>query len=129
MKPSSLGKVVIGTVYGDIHNIGKDLVAMLLGIEGFEIDDLGADVPTKKFTEAINSTCADICAMSALMTTTAPEIGRVVMSLKEARIRERVRILVGGAAVNNDLANDLGADGYANTAPEGAKLARKLVAV
>lgn len=123
----SLGRVVIGTVFGDIHNIGKDMVATLLVAGGFEVHDLGVNVPAEEFIRAVDAHQADILAMSALLTTTAAEQRRVIANLKERGIRERVKVMVGGGALTADFAQDIGADGYDPTAPGAVELARRLI--
>mgnify|MGYP001033116330 CR=1 FL=1 len=125
----SLGSVVIGTVLGDIHNIGKTLVSTLLAAEGFDVTDLGVDLSAEKFVEAVKNSKPDILAMSALMTTTAPEQGKVIEALKKESLREAAKIMVGGGAITEEFAKTIGADGYAATAPEGANLARRLIGI
>ncbi len=122
-----LGVVVIGTVHGDIHNIGKDMVATLLSAEGFVVYDLGIDITVDGFTEAVRAYKADLLAMSALLTTTALEQRKVIDALNEEGIREKVRIIVGGGAITQEFADSIGADGYAPTAPLATKLARSLL--
>lgn len=126
-KKESLGTVAIGTIYGDMHTIGKAMVAAFLRAEGFVVHDLGVNVPAETFVEAVNKYKLDILAMSALMTTTAPELRKVVRALEEKGIREKVKVMVGGGAVTQNFAESIGADGYDPTAPGGAKLAKKLV--
>jgi methanogenic corrinoid protein MtbC1 len=123
----SLGTVVIGTVYGDIHTIGKTMVATLLTAGGFTVNDLGINVTAQSFLEGINEYRADILAMSALMTTTAPEQRKVIETLKKEGIRDMVRIMVGGGAITQEFADSIGADGYDPTAPGAVELARRLV--
>lgn len=123
----SLGSVVIGTVYGDLHSIGKTMVAALLAAEGFEVHDLGIDIPAEQFVGAVKKHEADILAMSALLTTTAPEQRKVIDALREEGIRDKVKIMVGGGAITPAFAETIGADGYDPTAPGAAKLARQLV--
>lgn len=127
IRRKTLGTVVAGTVYGDIHSIGRIMVCTLLTAEGFSIIDLGANVATEKFIEAVKTHKADILAMSALLTTTAEEQGKVISALKDAGIRDKVKVIVGGAAINSEFAESIGADGYGATAIEGVKLARRLV--
>ncbi len=127
LKISSTGKVVIGTVYGDIHSIGKDMVATLLRANGFEVIDLGVNVESKTFIEAIKKYNPDILAMSALLTTTAQEQKKVIDLLIKEGLRNQLKIIVGGGPITSDFANDVGADGYSPTAPGGAQLARKLI--
>lgn len=123
----SLGVIVIGTVFGDIHTIGKTMVTTLCAAEGFEVHDLGVNVAAEGFIEGIKKYRADILAMSALMTMTVPEMRKVIHTLKEQGLRDRVKVLVGGAGVTESFAEAIGADGYDPTAPGAAKLARKLV--
>ena len=126
-KRESLGTVVIGTVYGDIHTIGKTMVATLLQAGGFIVNDLGINVTTEGFLEGINKYKADILAMSSLMTTTASEQRKVIEILKKEGIRDRVRVMVGGGAITQEFADSIGADGYDPTAPGAVKLARRLI--
>ena len=123
----SLGTVVIGTVYGDIHTIGKTMVATLLIAEGFIVNDLGINVTSERFVEGIKKYKADILAMSALMTMTAPEQRKVIETLKKEELRDKVKIMVGGGAITEGFANSIGADGYDPTAPGAVKLARRLI--
>lgn len=123
----SLGTVVIGTVYGDLHNIGKAMVATLLTAEGFRVEDLGINVTAEQFVRAVKEYQADILAMSALMTTTISQQRQVIELLREEGLRENVRIMVGGGGVTQEFANQIGADGYDPTAPGAAKLARRLL--
>ena len=123
----SLGNVVIGTVRGDIHNTGKNMVALMLTAEGFAVHDVGEDVSVDKFVGAIKEYNANILCMSALLTTTLTGMKDVIDSLEEHGIRDKVKILVGGAPLNQQYADRVGADGYHPTAPGGAKLARKLI--
>lgn len=127
--PDVLGTIVIGTVYGDIHTIGKDIVSTLLTAEGFKVIDLGVNVAADQFAEAVMKHQADILAMSALLTMTAAEQRKVIDLLGESGIRGRVKVLVGGGAVNEKFAESIGADGYDATAVGGAKLARRLMGV
>jgi methanogenic corrinoid protein MtbC1 len=123
----SLGTVVIGTVYGDIHTIGKTMVATLLTADGFAVNDLGINVTAQSFVTGINEYKADILAMSALMTTTAPEQRKVIEALKKEGLRDNVKIMVGGGAITQEFADSIGADGYDPTAPGAVELARRLV--
>lgn len=120
------GKVVIGTVEGDLHDIGKNLVAMLLEGGGFEIVDLGTDVPPAKFVEAVNNEQPDLIGMSALLTTTMPMMKSTIDALVDAGLREKVKVMVGGAPVTKDYADNIGADGYASDAGSAVQLARSL---
>jgi len=126
-KKESLGSAVIGTVYGDIHTIGKTMVATLLTAEGFTVEDLGINVTAEQFVEGVRKYQPDILAMSALMTMTAPEQKKVIETLKNQGLRDRVKIMVGGGAITQEFADSIGADGYEPTAPGAAKLARRLV--
>ena len=126
-KRESLGTVVIGTVRGDIHSIGKTMVSAFLVAEGFSVHDLGVDVGEERFLEAIGSHYANILCMSALMTTTAPEVRNVVQLLKSRAARDKVKVLVGGAGVTEEFAREIGAYGYEATAARGAGLARRVI--
>lgn len=123
----SAGKVVAGTVAGDIHNIGKSMLCTLLVADGFEVVDLGIDVSTPRFVEAVRQHRADVVALSALLTITAMEQKNVIEALKEAGIRDTVKVIVGGGAINDQFAASIGADGYDPTAPGGVKLIRQLL--
>jgi corrinoid protein of di/trimethylamine methyltransferase len=116
------GVVVIGTVKGDLHDIGKDVVATLLKSAGFEVIDLGVDVPPERFVEEAKSRNAHIVATSALLTTTMPEIGNVIKALEDAKIRSKVKVIVGGAPLTKDFAEKIGADAYGKDAVEGVKI-------
>ena len=126
---SSLGKVVIGTVFGDIHSIGKSMVATLLYAAGFKVIDLGINVKSEDFLAAVKEHNADMLAMSALLTTTAMEQKRVIEGLKEAGLRQKVKVIVGGSPINQEFADSIGADGYGATAPEGVKIAKRLMGI
>jgi methanogenic corrinoid protein MtbC1 len=126
-KVQFLGKVVIGTVCGDIHSIGKDIVATLLSTEGFEVIDLGVNVKADDFLKAVAEHKPDILALSALLTTTAMEQRNVIEGLKRAGVRDKVKVLVGGSPVNQEFADRIGADGYSATGPSGVKVARQLI--
>jgi len=119
---SFTGKVILGTVAGDIHDLGKNLVKMMLTANGFEVIDLGVDVPVNKFVDSVKENQPDILGMSALLTTTMPEMGRVVEALKENGLRDNVRVIVGGAPVNEEYAEKAGADLYAENALEAVDL-------
>jgi corrinoid protein of di/trimethylamine methyltransferase len=123
----SAGKVLAGTVAGDIHNIGKSMLCTLLVADGFEVVDLGIDVPTPRFVEAVKQHRPDVVALSALLTITAMEQRNVIEALKEAGIRDRVKVIVGGGAINEQFAVGIGADGYDPTAPGGVKLVRQML--
>jgi len=122
-----LGKVVAGTVFGDIHNIGKTMVSTLLTAAGFQVGDLGVNIKAEAFVEAAQKQDADLVVMSALMTTTMTEQEKVIESLKNGGIREKVKVMVGGAAVTEEFAREIGADGYDPTAPGAVQLAEKLL--
>jgi len=122
-----VGKVVIGTVKGDLHDIGKNLVAMMLEGAGFEVFDLGIDVPPGKFTEQAREKGADIVAMSALLTTTMTNMAEVIKTIKEAGLREKVKIMVGGAPITDEYTRKIGADGFAQDASQAAKLALSFI--
>jgi corrinoid protein of di/trimethylamine methyltransferase len=124
----STGSVVIGTVYGDIHTIGKTMVATLLQAEGFTVHDVGINVTAEQFVDSVRKFKPDILAMSALMTMTAPEQRKVIESLRAQGLRDGVKIMVGGGALTQEFADTIGADGYDPTAPGAAKLARRLMA-
>ena len=126
-KRESAGKVVVGTVSGDIHNIGKTILCTLLTADGFEAIDLGIDVPVDRFVEAVKEHQPDVVAMSALLTITAQEQKKVIEALKREKLREGVKIIVGGGAISDQFAESIGADGYDPTAPGGVKLVRSLL--
>jgi len=121
------GKVGIGTVRGDIHDIGKNLVAIMLEGAGFQIIDLGVNVAPEKFVEVAKNEGVDIVAMSALLTTTMIAMGDVIHALKEAGIRERVKVMIGGAPVTPRYADEIGADGYAPDAASAVEKAKELI--
>jgi corrinoid protein of di/trimethylamine methyltransferase len=121
------GTVVIGTVKGDIHEIGKTLVATMLSANGFKVIDLGVDVPTQKFVEMVKQTGANILGMSALLTTTMTVQREVIQALKAAGIREQVKVIVGGAPVTRSWAQDIGADGFAEDAMSAVQVARQVL--
>jgi len=123
----STGRVVIGTVKGDLHDIGKNLVAMMLEGAGFEIFDLGTDVSPERYVQAARETDAHIVAMSALLTTTMPAMESTIAALQEAGLREQVRVMVGGAPITQDYANRIGADGFAPDASRAVTAAKALV--
>lgn len=123
----SLGVVVIGTVSGDIHDIGKNMVATLLKAAGFEVHDLGINIQAETFVKAIIDHNADILAMSALLTTTASQQRKVIDLLTEKGLRDTVKIMVGGGGISKDFADSIGADGYDPTAPGAVNLARQFV--
>jgi len=124
----SAGKVVIGTVKGDLHDIGKNLVAMMLEGAGFEIKDLGTDVTPEKFVSEAQASGAQIVAMSALLTTTMTNMKTTVEALKAAGVRDSVKVLIGGAPVTDAYAQQIGADGYAADASRAVAVAKSLLA-
>ncbi len=121
------GKVVLGTVRGDLHDIGKNLVGMMLQGAGFEVKDLGNDVSPEKFVQAAKDEGAHIVGLSALLTTTMPNMKEVVAKFVESGLRKKVKILVGGAPLTPEYAREVGADGYAPDAAEAAELAASMV--
>ncbi len=123
----SLGTVVAGTVFGDIHSIGKTMVATLLTAAGFRVVDLGINVTAERFLEAVREQKADLLVMSALMTTTCAEQQKVIAALRKEGLREKVKVMVGGAAVTEEFKDSIGADGYDPTAPGAVGLAKRLV--
>lgn len=122
------GRVVIGTVKGDLHDIGKNLVAAMLEGGGFEVIDLGADVAPELFVEAVATRNAQLVALSALLTVTMGWMKTTIDAIQAAGLRERVKIMVGGAPVTRQYAETIGADGYSDSAGSAVALARKLVA-
>lgn len=123
----ALGKVVIGTVAGDLHDIGKNLVAMMIESAGFEVVDLGVDVPAEKFVEAYDET-VKVIACSALLTTTMPALEATVAALNAAPFRGNVKVMVGGAPITQEFADKIGADAYTPDAATAAKKAKELAA-
>jgi 5-methyltetrahydrofolate--homocysteine methyltransferase len=123
-----LARVVIGTVKGDLHDIGKNLVSSMLEGGGFEVIDLGTDVTPQRFIEAVHAHNANIVALSALLTVTMPMMKNTIDALKQASLRDRVKVMVGGAPVTREFADSIGADGYSETAISAVALARQLIA-
>lgn len=123
----SYGKVVIGTVKGDLHDIGKNLVASMFEGSGFEVVNLGIDISADKFVTAVKENDADILVLSALLTTTMNYMKEVISAVDEAGLRDRVKIMVGGAPVNADFAKEIGADAYTADANEAVVVARQLL--
>ena len=121
------GKVVIGTVKGDLHDIGKNIVGMMLQGAGYEIVDLGADVPKEKFIEFIQKEDAQVVGMSALLTTTMIYMKEVIQALKEAGLKDNVKVIIGGAPVTQAYADQIGADGYAPDAASAVDLTKNLL--
>jgi len=124
-----LGRVVIGTVAGDIHEIGKNLVAVMLFIAGFEVFDLGRDVPVEEFVKKAKDVKADIVATSALLSTTLLVQQEIIQALEAAGIRDKVKVMVGGAPVTEEWAERIGADGYGADAMEAVSIAKRLLGV
>jgi trimethylamine corrinoid protein len=127
LKREPLGTVVIGTVLGDIHTIGKAMVSRLLTAEGFTVHDLGVNISAEAFIKAVRDYKPNILAMSALLTTTAPEQAKVINALQDAGIRDKVKVMVGGGAITQEFAQSIGADGYDPTAPGAVGLAKRLI--
>jgi 5-methyltetrahydrofolate--homocysteine methyltransferase len=123
----TLGKVIIGTVKGDIHDIGKNIVATFLRGVGFEVIDLGEDVPDEKFIEAVKENKADILGLCALLTTTMPSLNTVIKALEAAGLRSSIKVIVGGAPVTRDFATHIGADAYAHDGGEAARVCKELM--
>jgi len=123
------GKVVIGTVKGDLHDIGKNLVAAMLEGAGFEVTDLGTDVSPEKFVEAVNSKNANIVCLSALLTVTMPAMKTTLEALRSAGVRDKVKVMIGGAPVTDQYCREIGADSYSENASAAVASARSLVGV
>jgi 5-methyltetrahydrofolate--homocysteine methyltransferase len=121
------GRVIIGTVQGDLHDIGKNLVSMMLEGAGFDVEDMGVDVPAEEFVAAVLQKKPDILALSALLTTTLPQQKAVVDAVSEAGVRDSVKIIIGGAPVTQGFTDEIGADGFAPDAGSAAELAKGLV--
>ena len=122
-----IGKVVTGTVKGDLHDIGKNLVGIMMEGAGFEIIDMGTDVSPEKFVEAVKESGAQVIAMSALLTTTMANMPNTIKAFEEAGLRDTVKIMIGGAPVTEEYAKKIGADGYAPDASQAAKVALAFV--
>jgi 5-methyltetrahydrofolate--homocysteine methyltransferase len=123
----AIGKVIIGTVQGDLHDIGKNLVGMMLEGAGFEVLDLGVDVPPEKYVQAAKEHHPDLVACSALLTTTMMRMKDLILALEQAGIRDQVKVMVGGAPVTESFARDIGADLYAPDAASAASRAKDLI--
>jgi len=126
-KREGLGSIVLGTVFGDIHSIGKTMVGTMLTAEGFTVHDIGINVSAEKFIEAVKTYKPNILAMSALLTTTASEQKKVMAILEKEGLRKKIKVMIGGGAVTREFAKSIGADGYDSTAPGAAKLAKRLI--
>ena len=124
----SVGRVVIGTVKGDLHDIGKNLVSMMLEGGGFEIIDLGTDVAPEKFVAAVQAGGVDIIALSALLTTTMPNMKQTIEAITAVGARDKVKIMIGGAPVTEDYAKQIGADGFSPDASSAVRMAKTLIA-
>jgi corrinoid protein of di/trimethylamine methyltransferase len=122
-----LGKIVIGTVQGDIHEIGKTLVATMLSASGFEVHDLGVDVSPQQFIDKVREVDADVLGLSALLTTTILNQEQVILSLQEAGLRDQVKVIIGGVPANPEWADEIGADAYAENATEAVSVVKQLV--
>ena len=123
----SMGKVVLGTVKGDVHNLGKDLVGVMLKGAGFEVIDLSVDVPAEKFVDVVISEKARLVGMSALLTVTMPQMRTTIETLQEAGLKGQVKTIIGGACVTQRYADEIGADGYADNAGAAVKKAKELL--
>ena len=122
-----IGKVLLGTVKGDLHDIGKNLVGMMCEGAGFEVIDIGFNVEPEKFIEAIKTHQPQVVGMSAMLTTTMRAMGHTIKAIEEAGLRDTVKIMVGGAPVDAEFAKRIGADGYGSNGPAGSELAQKFV--
>jgi 5-methyltetrahydrofolate--homocysteine methyltransferase len=123
----TLGTVVVGTVQGDLHDIGKNLVKMMLEGAGFEVVDLGVDVSAKKYVDTAREKNAKIIGLSALLTTTMPGMKTTIETLKEAGLHGKIKVMIGGAPITQDFANEIGADGFAPDASSAVRKAKELV--
>jgi 5-methyltetrahydrofolate--homocysteine methyltransferase len=123
------GKILLGTVKGDLHDIGKNLVGMMCQGAGFEVIDIGFDAEPEKFIATIKQQQPDIVGMSAMLTTTMRAMGHTIKAIEEAGLRDRIKIIVGGAPVDAEFAKRIGADGYGSNAPSGADLAKRLAGI
>jgi len=126
-KVKAAGKVVMGTVEGDVHDIGQNLVSTMLEGGGFKVSSLGTDVPAEEFVAAVKEESPDIIGMSALLTTTMPHMKDVVAALIESGLRDKVKVMVGGAVLNQQFADEYGADGFAPDAASAVRLAKRLI--
>jgi len=123
----TIGKVLIGTVQGDMHDVGKNIVVLMLEASGFEVIDLGVNVPTEDFIAKAKEHDAGVLGMSALLTTTMPKIGEVIEALKEAGLNGKIKTIIGGAPINQTFANEVGADAYGHDAIDAADKIKKLL--
>jgi 5-methyltetrahydrofolate--homocysteine methyltransferase len=122
-----LGKILMGTVKGDLHDIGKNLVSMMCEGAGFDVIDIGFNAEPAKFVAAIKEHQPDVVGMSAMLTTTMRAMGHTIKAIEEAGLRDQIKVMVGGAPVDQEFAQRIGADGYGSNAPSGANLAKQLV--
>ena len=118
------GTIILGTVHGDVHDIGKNLVGFMLECNGFKVIDLGTNVPAERFVEAVKTNSADVVAISALLTTTMLSMPAVVKGLEDAGLRNSVKVIIGGAPVSQKFAEDIHADAYAANAPQGVDVVK-----
>jgi len=125
----TLGRVLLGTVAGDIHNIGKTIVAAMLTANGFEVYDIGVDVPAETFVEKVRELKPDMLGLSALLTTTLPEQGVVIEALKKEGLRKNLKVIIGGAPASEEWAEKIGADGYGANGVEAVEVAKKVLGV
>jgi len=123
----SNGKVIIASVAGDVHDIGKNLVALMIQSAGFELEDMGVDVPNAKIVDAVKASNPDVLALSALLTTTRLEIPNIINSLKDAGLRDKVKVIVGGAPIDKAFAEESGSDAYSPDAMQAAKAVQSLI--
>jgi corrinoid protein of di/trimethylamine methyltransferase len=126
-QPRKVGRLLIGTVHGDIHDMGKNIVSSLAQVAGFEVFDLGVDVPVSTFVEKTRELQPNVLGMSAMLTTTQQVMPAVIQALKEAGLRDKVKVIVGGAPVNHDWARQIGADAYGADATDAVARLRELV--
>jgi 5-methyltetrahydrofolate--homocysteine methyltransferase len=123
----TIGKVLIGTVQGDMHDVGKNIVVLMLEASGFEVFDLGVNVPTEEFIAKAKEHKVEVLGMSALLTTTMPKIGEVIEALKEAGLNGKIKTIIGGAPINQTFANEVGADAYGHDAIDAADKIKDLL--
>ena len=126
-KKEASGKLIIGTVRGDLHDIGENMVVTMLRGVGFEVEDLGINIKVEEFVNKVADLKPDILGLSALLTTTMPEMKKIIDALKESGLRDKVKVMVGGAPVNEIYARQIGADGYAADAGESVDIAKQLL--
>jgi 5-methyltetrahydrofolate--homocysteine methyltransferase len=126
-KASAIGKVVIGTVQGDIHDIGKDIVAFIFDVNGFEVHDLGVNVPPEAFVEKVNALNPDIVALSGFLTLVFDQMKETVDALKAANLRQNIKVIIGGCQMDDNVVKHVGADAYRSDAVSGVKLAKEWV--